>query len=43
MPQQILKSIYSEYGGGHLGRGGAVADVGGGGAGRGTGTMWPVK
>lgn len=30
---------YSEYGGGHLGRGGALADVGIGGAGLGTGTM----
>ena len=33
---------YSEYGGGHLGRGGALADVGIGGAGLGTGTMWPA-
>ena len=30
---------YSVYGGGHLGRGGALADVGIGGAGLGTGTM----
>ena len=35
--------VHSEYGGGHRGRGGAVADVGGGGAGLLTGTMWPEK